>query len=131
MVLPPLVMFALMGKCAYTRRSLYWKRLVTPSKQLLMWLQQVRSAESCFERPNHMVTRIFFPPSMSFKSTGRWVKSRFRVPYLPFTSTFREAMDTVTSFGTLMVMSLFKVFIVRYDGNDDALNKKTKSTTRD
>merc|ERR550514_1313380 len=111
MVLPPLVMFALMGKCAYTRRSLYWKRLVTPSKQLLMWLQHVRRADNCLDSPNHIVTRIFLPPSTSLRSTGRCVKSRLSVPYLPFTSTLREAMVTDTSFGTLMVISLFNVFI--------------------
>merc|ERR1719261_570911 len=103
MVLPPLVMLALMGKCAYTRRSLYWKRFVTPSKQLLMWLQQVRSAESCFESPNHMHTVIFLPPSTSFRSTGRCEKSRFNVPCFPDTSTFLELTFTLTSFGTLIV----------------------------
>merc|ERR1719478_1554939 len=111
MVLPPLVMLALMGKCAYTRRSLYWNFLVTPSKQLLMWLQQVRSAESCFESPNHMHTLIFLPPSMSFKSMGRCEKSRFNVPCLPDTSTFLEEIFTLTSFGTLILISLFKVFM--------------------
>merc|ERR1719348_902674 len=60
-VLPPLVMVALMGKCAYTSLILYSNFFWTPSKRLLMWLHTVRNMDSCLDLAKYIRARTSWP----------------------------------------------------------------------
>merc|ERR1740121_965412 len=58
---PLLVIVALIGKCAYTKRILYSYFFCTPSNKLLMWLQTLRSIESCFDLAKYIFARTSCP----------------------------------------------------------------------
>merc|ERR1719373_1510652 len=110
------MMFALMGKCAYTRRILYWNFFSTPSKRLLMWLHALRSMESCFDFAKYMRTRTSCPQFANHISMGRCLKSRLSVPFLPVTSTILDLIEILMPLGTLTLSSWTKVFIVKEGG---------------
>merc|ERR1719401_2199212 len=111
MVLPPLVIFALIGKCAETSLIVYLNFFSTPSKRLLMWLHALRSMESCFDFAKYMRTRTSCRQFANHISMGRCLKSRLRVPFLPVTSTILDLMLILMPLGTLTLSSWTKVFI--------------------
>merc|ERR1719401_263510 len=111
MVEPPFVIVAFIGKCAYTRRILYWYFFSTPSNKLLMWLHTERSIDSCFDLAKYILARTSFPALPRYSSIGRCLKFRSRVPCLPVTSTIFELIDILMFFGTLIDSSCTKVFI--------------------
>merc|ERR1719436_1485876 len=111
MVVPLFVMFALIGKWAYTSRILYWNFFSTPSKRLLMWLQTLRSMDNCLDLAKYIRARTSWPLLANQSSMGKCLKSRFKVPFFPVTSTFFALMVILMPLGTLMDSSCTKVFM--------------------
>merc|ERR1740122_781860 len=90
----------------------YSNFFMTPSKRLLMWLHTLLSMDSCLDLAKYMrawTTCLVLPVTQS--SIGRCLKSRFRVPCLPETSTFLDLMVILTPSGTLTDSSWTKVFM--------------------
>merc|ERR1740121_702362 len=114
---PLLVIVTLIGKCAYTRRSLYWNLCSTPVKRFAMWLQQLLSMDSCFDLAKYILARTFLLQLASRNSTGRCLKLRLRVPCLPVTSTTLDLTEILMPFGTFKTSSCINVFIALSQGS--------------
>merc|ERR1740129_377827 len=100
-----------MGKCAYTRRILYSNLEVTPSKRFRMWLQTLRSMDSCLLLAKYILALTLCPLSQRNNSMGMCLKLRSSVPCLPVTLTHLDLISILIPFGTLRVSSWTKVLI--------------------
>lgn len=94
----------LMGKCAYTRRILYWNPSRTPVIMLLMWLMIDLMVACRLLTPYHSATCTF--PSSRYRSTDACLNSFTSVPRGPFTVTTRDLTATSTSAGMSRLMAL-------------------------
>ena len=79
---------------------------------LLTCVQAVRIEAPALPDVNHRSTLMVLPSAETDRSIGRWVKSLFRVPRGPFTTTFLVLTVTVTPSGTVTVSLLRMVFMV-------------------
>ena len=89
------------------------RTFVTPVNILLTCEMAVWMDAACLPEVNHRSTETVLPPSVTFRSMGKWDRSRKSLPRGPLTLTLRLTTVTVTPSGTARVSDLRIVFCHR------------------